>query len=162
MSRLKFINYPPIAPGSQRVGPHKGTLVVNIAQGFEAITGGICSGTTHRVQGPTSASRYSIPFFFAVPLSLTLKELKQSTAEIVAQIPASDDRKKRALDVPSEFISPAYSCYGEAQLRNRIISHPDVGQKWYPELYEKYLGQGRMPNNVRADVVEANTNAVCV
>ena len=29
--------------------PIEGSLVVNIAQGFEAITGGVCSGTTHRV-----------------------------------------------------------------------------------------------------------------
>jgi isopenicillin N synthase-like dioxygenase len=29
--------------------PIPGTLVVNVAQGFEAITGGVCSGTTHRV-----------------------------------------------------------------------------------------------------------------
>lgn len=27
----------------------EGSLVVNIAQGFEAITGGLCSATTHRV-----------------------------------------------------------------------------------------------------------------
>lgn len=27
----------------------EGSLVVNIAQGFEAITGGVCSATTHRV-----------------------------------------------------------------------------------------------------------------
>jgi 2OG-Fe(II) oxygenase superfamily len=29
--------------------PIEGSLVVNVAQGFEAITGGVCSGTTHRV-----------------------------------------------------------------------------------------------------------------
>lgn len=82
MSRLKFVKYPPAAPGSQGVGPHKdsaglftflsqddtgglqvlnkngewidvppvqGSLVVNIQQGFEAITGGVCAATTHRV-----------------------------------------------------------------------------------------------------------------
>lgn len=82
MDRLKFVKYPPVAPGSQGVGPHKdstglftflsqddtgglqvlnkkgewidappikGSLVVNIQQGFEAITGGICTATTHRV-----------------------------------------------------------------------------------------------------------------
>lgn len=82
MSRLKFVKYPPSAPDSQGVGPHKdsaglftflsqddtgglqvlnkngewidvppveGSLVVNIQQGFEAITGGICAATTHRV-----------------------------------------------------------------------------------------------------------------
>lgn len=31
------------------VPPVKGSLVVNIQQGFEAITGGICAATTHRV-----------------------------------------------------------------------------------------------------------------
>lgn len=29
--------------------PIEGSLVVNIQQGFEAITGGICAATTHRV-----------------------------------------------------------------------------------------------------------------
>lgn len=97
-------------------------------------------------------------------MDLTLKELKDSTAQIVQKIPASDDRKKRAVDVPSEFLSPLYSCvsylpppslviphiqlciyltdqFGEAYLRNRILSHPDVGQKWYPELYTRYSQQ---------------------
>ncbi|KAF2180299.1 Clavaminate synthase-like protein [Zopfia rhizophila CBS 207.26] len=171
MSRLKFVKYPPAAPGSQGVGPHKdsiglftflaqdsvgglqvlnksgewidatpvpGSLVVNVAQGFEAITGGVCSGTTHRVVAPTATTRYSIPFFQAVRLNLRLEELKRSTQEIIKKIPVSDDKKKRAVNVPSELISPLYECFGEAQLRNRIFSHPDVGQKWYPHLYQKY------------------------
>ncbi|OQU95648.1 hypothetical protein CLAIMM_01830 [Cladophialophora immunda] len=121
--------------------PIPGSLVVNVAQGFEAITGGVCSGTTHRVVAPTATTRYSIPFFQAVSLSLRLDELKKSTQEIVAKIPVSDDKKKRAVDVPSELISPLYECFGEAQLRNRIFSHPDVGQKWYPDLYQKYSKQ---------------------
>ena len=63
------------------------------------------------------------------------------------------------MDVPSEFLSPLYSCvsfasgkseastdyfslqFGEAYLRNRILSHADVGRRWYPELYEKYSKQ---------------------
>jgi len=40
--------------------------------------------------------------------------------------------------VSSEFLDPRYECLGEAHLRNRIISHPDVGKRWYPELYSKY------------------------
>ncbi|RLM00293.1 hypothetical protein CFD26_105191 [Aspergillus turcosus] len=119
--------------------PIEGSLVVNIQQGFEAITGGVCTATTHRA--PTSKTRYSIPFFLGVRMDLMLAQLKESAAHIVQRIPASDDRKKRAVDVPSEFLSPLYSCFGEAYLRNRILSHPDVGQKWYPELYEKYSKQ---------------------
>jgi hypothetical protein len=93
-----------------------------------------------------------------VRLDLTLDQLKKSAAHIVQRIPASDDNKKRAVDVPSEFLSPLYSCvsftranylettthlnqFGEAHLRNRILSHPDVGRKWYPELYAKYSQQ---------------------
>ncbi|BCS29587.1 isopenicillin N synthase family dioxygenase [Aspergillus puulaauensis] len=121
--------------------PIEGSLVVNVQQGLEAITGGICAATTHRVIAPTTKTRYSIPFFLGVRMDLTLDQLRDSGAHIVARIPASDDRKKRAVDVPSEFLSPLYSCFGEAYLRNRILSHPDVGRKWYPELYEKYSRQ---------------------
>ncbi|KAJ5106114.1 hypothetical protein N7456_002789 [Penicillium angulare] len=123
------------------VPPVEGSLVINIQQGFEAITGGTCAATTHRVIAPTTKTRYSIPFFLGVRLDLTLSQLKESAAHIVRQIPISDDRKKRAIDVPSEFLSPLYSCFGEAHLRNRILSHPDVGQRWYPELYYKYSRQ---------------------
>jgi len=37
--------------------PIEGSLVVNIQQGFEAVTGGVCSATTHRVI--VSSSRFS-------------------------------------------------------------------------------------------------------
>ncbi|KAJ5718958.1 Oxoglutarate/iron-dependent dioxygenase [Penicillium malachiteum] len=170
MSRLKFVNRPRILKGlvpirtaglftflSQDdtgglqvlnkngdwidVPPIKGSLVVNIQQGFEAITGGICAATTHRVIAPTSQTRYSIPYFLAVRLDLTLSELQESAAHIVHRVPVSDDRKKRAVDVPSEFLSPLYSCFGEAHLKNRILSHPDVGQRWYPALFTKYSTQ---------------------
>lgn len=171
MDRLKFIKYPPAAPGSQGVGPHKdstglftflsqdnvgglqvlnragewidappvpGSLVVNVAQGFEAITGGLCPATTHRVVAPTKTTRYSIPYFLAVRYDLTLDQLKVSAADISRRIPVPDAPKVNTNQVASEFLSPSFSCFGEASLRNRIISHPDVGKRWYPELYEKY------------------------
>lgn len=43
-------------------------------------------------------------------MDLTLDTLKESAAHIVSRIPTSDDRKKRAIDVPSEFMSPLYAC----------------------------------------------------
>ncbi|CAL5874385.1 uncharacterized protein PFLUO_LOCUS8681 [Penicillium psychrofluorescens] len=92
------------------VPPVEGSLVVNIQQGFEAITGGVCAATTHRVLAPTQRARFSIPFFLGVRLDLTLPELKESAAHIVQRIPVSDDKKKRDVDVASEFLSPLYSC----------------------------------------------------
>ncbi|KAL4977171.1 hypothetical protein BDW66DRAFT_40357 [Aspergillus desertorum] len=96
----EWINAPPI----------EGSFVVNIQQGLEAITGGICAATTHRVIAPVTKTRYSVPFFLGVRMDLTTEQLRESAAHIVARIPISDDRKKRAVDVPSEFLSPLYSC----------------------------------------------------
>ncbi|KAL4963727.1 uncharacterized protein BDV14DRAFT_190662 [Aspergillus stella-maris] len=151
--QLKFIKYPQALLDSQGVGPHKnsswlftflsqdntselqvlnksgdwinappieGSLIVNIQQGLETVTGGICAATTHRV-----FTRYSIPFFLGVRMDPTTEQLRESAAHIVDKIPVSDDRKKRAVDVPSKFLSPLYSCFGEAYLRNRILSPPE-------------------------------------
>ncbi|KZF21165.1 Clavaminate synthase-like protein [Xylona heveae TC161] len=123
------------------VPPVEGSLVVNIQQGFEALTGGVCAATTHRVIAPVAQTRYSIPYFRGIRKDLTLNQLKHSAAHITSRIPTIDHRAKQAVDVPSEFLSPLYSCFGEAHLRNRIMSHPDVGQKWYPELYARFLKQ---------------------
>jgi hypothetical protein len=74
-------------------------------------------------QAPTSRTRYSIPYFLGVRLDLTLKELKESAAHIVQRIPASDDRKKRAVDVPSEFLSPLYSCVSQETFFFPLLFH---------------------------------------
>ncbi|GCB24553.1 probable 2-oxoglutarate-dependent dioxygenase At3g49630 [Aspergillus awamori] len=121
----------------------EGALVVNIQQGFEAITGGVCSATVHRVVAPKNTTRYSIPFFMGIRMDLTLSNLRESARHIVEKVPVGkwsdeDEMKRRVEDVPSEFLSEKFACFGEAYLRNRIISHPDVGKKWYPELYERY------------------------
>ena len=48
--------------------PIRGTLVVAIGQGLEALTGGVCASTTHRVLSPAAGAgaRFSIPFFQGV------------------------------------------------------------------------------------------------
>lgn len=45
--------------------PIRGTLVVAIGQGLEALTEGVCASTTHRVLSPEAGrgARFSIPFF---------------------------------------------------------------------------------------------------
>lgn len=120
--------------------PIRGSFVVNIAQGFEALTGGRCGATTHQVTSPedSSITRYSIPYFYSVRLDLTRSLISEQLSFIEGKIPERVDLKKQEVDVPSEFILPQYSCFGEAHLRNRIVSHKDVGKKWYPELYELY------------------------
>lgn len=56
--------------------PIKGTLVVAIGQGLEALTGGVCASTTHRVLSPEAGkgARYSIPFFQGVSYDAKVRQ----------------------------------------------------------------------------------------
>lgn len=123
--------------------PLDGSLVVNIAQGFEALTGGRCLATTHRVRAPPAGkTRYSIPFFQSVKLDLTTEEIDENRELINGLITEGPkDLQRRQKATSSEFLDPKYSCFGEAHLRNRIISHRDVSEIWYPELKKKYLAE---------------------
>ncbi|CDO56879.1 hypothetical protein DV495_001012 [Geotrichum candidum] len=122
------------------VTPIENSFVVNIAQGFEALTGGRCSATTHQVVVDPSnkETRYSIPYFHGVRLDLTREDIEKQLSDIAGRIPEPKDQKKRAVDVPSEFIQPQYKCFGEAHLRNRVVSHKDVAERWYADLHQKY------------------------
>lgn len=119
--------------------PIDNSFVVNIAQGFEALTGGRCGATTHRVISPQgSTTRYSIPYFHSVRLNLTMDDIRGQLSSISGRIPEPVDTAKRQVDVPSEFLDDRYSCFGEAHLRNRVKSHPDVAEIWYADVKEKY------------------------
>ena len=41
-------------------------------------------------------------------------------------------RKQRKDDVEFTFVKGRWGHLGEATLMNRIKSHPDVGERWYP------------------------------
>jgi isopenicillin N synthase-like dioxygenase len=91
--------------------PIPGSLVVNIAQGFEALTGGRCTATSHRVVSPPAGVvRYSIPYFQGVKLDLTLSQINEQLRSISGKIPEPKDVKRREVAVPSEFLDPKYSC----------------------------------------------------
>ncbi|KAL7926770.1 Clavaminate synthase-like protein [Trichoderma austrokoningii] len=119
------------------------TLVVAIGQGMEALTQGVCVSTTHRVLSPEAGTgaRFSIPFFQGVKLDATFEELERVG---VGKVPENIRRQRQAIvarnggridDVEFTFRSGAVaSTLGEATLRNRVKSHPDVGERWYPEI----------------------------
>jgi isopenicillin N synthase-like dioxygenase len=69
--------------------PIDGTLVVNIAAGFEAITGGLCPATTHRVLTASENPRYSVPFFMGMKFGTTLADLKANVPSVVQSITGS-------------------------------------------------------------------------
>ncbi|KAI0151626.1 putative isopenicillin N synthetase [Xylariaceae sp. FL1272] len=119
------------------------TLVVAIGQGLEALTKGVCASTTHRVLSPRAGegARFSIPFFAGVRGSTTFEELEQVGVGEVPEVIREQRRKVlesnggRLDDVEFTFRSGGVAkTLGEATLRNRVKSHPDVGERWWPEI----------------------------
>jgi isopenicillin N synthase-like dioxygenase len=115
--------------------PIDGTLVVAFGQGLEALTGGVCTSTTHRVLSPRigEGSRLSVPFFQGVSYDAKFEEM--DVPESVRRL--RHERVKKGDDVEFTFRKGRWGHLGEATLANRVKSHPDVGARWYPELLAK-------------------------
>jgi hypothetical protein len=134
--------------------PIDGTLVVAIGQGMEALTQGVCMSTTHRVLSPApgSGARFSVPFFQGVSLDAEFDELNDlEGGGGVGRVPEEVREMRRRVvernggrldDVEFTFRSGGSArTLGEATLRNRIKSHPDVGERWYPEILAEIRAQ---------------------
>ena len=146
--------------------PIDGTLVVAIGQGMEALTQGVCMSTTHRVLSPPpgTGARFSVPFFQGVSLDAEFEELNDlDNGGGVGRVPEEIREMRRQIvkrnggrldDVEFTFQGGGVAkTLGEATLRNRIKSHPDVGERWYPDILkemralaakEKALKEGRL------------------
>ncbi|KAL9034164.1 MAG: hypothetical protein Q9214_007171, partial [Letrouitia sp. 1 TL-2023] len=127
--------------------PIPGTLVVAIGQGLEALTHGVCASTTHRVLSPPAGQgpRYSIPFFQGVSYDATFESV-DVPAEIMAMRQAVLRNRRRVAkgdDVEFTFEKGRWGHLGEATLTNRVKSHPDVGERWYPDLLRKIREEQR-------------------
>lgn len=123
--------------------PIDGTLVVAIGQGLEALTQGVCASTTHRVLSPPAGAgaRFSIPFFQGVSGDADFDDLENVGVGQVAEHVREQRRRVlernggRLDDVEFTFRKGgAARTLGEATLRNRVKSHPDVGERWYPDI----------------------------
>ncbi|CAG8983033.1 hypothetical protein HYALB_00010160 [Hymenoscyphus albidus] len=130
--------------------PIPGTLVVAIGQGMEALTQGVCMSTTHRVLSPApgTGARYSVPFFQGVSLDAEFEELNDlENGGGVGLVPEEIRRMREEVvrrnggrldDVEFTFKGgTGLKTLGEATLRNRVKSHPDVGGRWYPDVLEE-------------------------
>ncbi|KAK4129453.1 Clavaminate synthase-like protein [Parathielavia appendiculata] len=123
--------------------PIEGTLIVAIGQGLEALTQGVCVSTTHRVLSPPAGqgARFSIPFFQGVSGGADFDDLENVG---VGKVPEHvREQRRRVLernggrldDVEFTFRKGGVArTLGEATLRNRVKSHPDVGERWYPDI----------------------------
>lgn len=149
---------PPVTPSSIMLNHFK---VVAIGQGLEAMTDGICLSTTHRVISPPTGSgpRFSIPFFQGVSFDATFESI--DVPEEVKALKQELMRKEggRKDEIEMTLKKGRFEHLGEAILINRVKvslipylphserkkiagltfppetqSHPDVGEKYYPDL----------------------------
>jgi isopenicillin N synthase-like dioxygenase len=128
--------------------PIEGSLVVNIGRALEAITGGVCTATTHRVslapenyvdaEGSSLGPRFSIPVFQGMSLDLSVEDINLEFPEHIKELVG--DEKARS-DAEATFNKIFRGRTGEGTLIHRIISHQDVGRRWYPELLARALGE---------------------
>jgi isopenicillin N synthase-like dioxygenase len=129
------------------VKPIPGTLVINIGRALEAITGGVCTATTHRVNlhrenyidnasGQSLGARFSFAVFQGVSLDLGVQKINVDIPQHIKDL-VKDDKVRS--DAEATFNQMFTGNIGEGTLIARITSHQDVAQRWYPELLEQAL-----------------------
>ncbi|GLI82121.1 hypothetical protein PoHVEF18_010522 [Penicillium ochrochloron] len=128
------------------VHPIPGTLVINIGRALEAITGGVCTATTHRVtlrrenylngNGKSLGPRFSFAVFQGVSLDLGVEKIHIDIPDHIKEL--VKDEKVRS-DAEATFNEMFNGSIGEGTLIARITSHQDVAQRWYPDLLKQAL-----------------------
>ena len=132
--------------------PIPGTLVVAIGQGLEALTKGVCASTTHRVLSPAAGSgpRFSIPFFQGVSYDATFESVDMPAEIMEMRDELLKERGEIRNDVEFTFEKGRWGHLGEATLENRIKSHPDVGERWYPQILAKVRAEQKLAKSSKA------------
>jgi len=121
--------------------PIPGTFVVNIGKALEFVTQGLARATSHRVLSPRgSTPRYSVPFFQNIGLTIKLTdEILKFPPEILS---LRDERGKVAATDSVNFSEFDKEPSGRVNLIGRIKSHPDVGERHYPDLFKQLFPRG--------------------
>lgn len=126
--------------------PIKDTLVINIGRALEALTAGVCTATTHRVNlsasnfisadGTPLGPRYSFPVFQGVSIDLSAKDIDIEIPQHIRDLVKDDAVKSNAEQTFKDMFGRSI---GEGTFMARLTSHQDVGARWYPELLEQAL-----------------------
>ncbi|MCC4249086.1 MULTISPECIES: isopenicillin N synthase family dioxygenase [Microbacterium] len=110
----EWVDAPPVA----------GAFVVNIGELLEYATQGYLTATNHRVISPRYPDeRISVPFFFNPALDAVLP---------IIDLP--DELAAETRGVSQDPTNPIYATYGENALKSRLRAHPDVAERWHPDL----------------------------
>jgi isopenicillin N synthase-like dioxygenase len=98
--------------------------VVNVGEMLEIATGGYLVATRHRVLSPPAGvDRFSVPFFLGPRFDA-----------VVAPLILPPELAALAAGVTDDPANPLHAAYGDNALRGWLRSHPDVAQRWWPEV----------------------------
>ena len=111
------------ARGWLEAPPIPETLVCNIGDMLDRLTGGSYRSTPHRVRNTSGRERYSFPFFFDPNFSAEVKPIELSGAKIM-----NDDREERWDRASVHDFSGTYGEY----LLNKV-------SRVFPELRREVL-----------------------
>lgn len=108
--------------------PIPGTFIVNIGEVLEMASNGYLRATVHRVVTPPAGrDRLSVAYFFGAQLDAHIP-LLQLSPELAAS----------ALGPAADPDNPLFRDIGRNYLKGRLRSHPDVAQRYYPDLLESH------------------------
>ncbi|KID95662.1 Oxoglutarate/iron-dependent oxygenase, partial [Metarhizium majus ARSEF 297] len=129
------------------VPPMTGTFVINVGRSLESMTRGVCTATTHRVNlrpqyfygedGRHLGHRYTSPVFQTLNPTLTHEEL--TSLKLPKHITDLVKDEKVKSDAEAYFNKHFLDGPGKGTFIARLTSHPEVGQRWYPELLAQAL-----------------------
>lgn len=123
---------------------------------------------------PGTGARLSVPFFQGVSLDAEFDELNDlDGGGGVGRVPEEIKEMRRKIvaanggrldDVEFTFQGGhGARTLGEATLKNRIKSHPDVGERWYPDILAEIRAQQAREaeqKNAAANVLARNDKLV--
>jgi len=128
--------------------PIPGTLVINIGRSLQALTGGVCTATTHRVNlSPKNflaadetplGPRYSFPVFQGMRTDLQGADASLKIPQHIKDL-VKDEKVRSEAEATFDKMFGDSERIREAVFISRITSHQDVGARWYPELLAKAL-----------------------
>jgi len=129
------------------------TMVINIGRSLQALTGGVCTATTHRVnlspenfvsaKGVPLGPRYSFPVFQGVRTDLEGENASLKIPQHIKDL-VKDEKVRSEAESTFDKIFGDPESTRQAVFISRITSHQDVGARWYPELLAKALEAQRL------------------
>ena len=98
-----------------------------------------------------------MPFFQGVSYDATFESV--DVPEEVRQMAEQRRQGARRDDVEFTFTKGRWGHLGEATLMNRVKSHPDVGERWYPDLLKAIREQQALDKQRKESEQQDKTDA---